>query len=445
MGTEIAISFSSLRTQLENEKSSLFKIDENIKKIVQTSGRFSNDRFNPTGHYARGGHQQIGGRNSFSDYKNQKNDDQFAKRKNETKTVFSRLSARVQDSDGEDDGPGIKRAKVPSAVSRELPSRAAVLRAQGDDEQARTRNRRIFGSLLGTLQKFKQEEIGLQTKEEKKAQVERKIEEQARLEKEREQKERKTLFAEREHKKATIKALEAKMARVQEFEKWEASQKSLANFILTKAKPHVYWLPKKMTDKATEKLNSSRKFHEKYMIKKRLELQDELQRIEQRCLRPRGPGTKENEPNHVHDEEGKEHEKAPVENSGVVIKNEEEDKGRKRNKFAMDVDEKEKEDSDADDRHEEASTDKPQEDSTDKPQEASTDKPQEENVTEENKMDTNTEEEAAVVKAETVKGTEPKEVKENLESSKESTAEENTNNESQDVEMKDPVDNSEHS
>lgn len=98
--------------------------------------------------------------------------------------------------------------------------------------------------------------------EDKKAQVERKIEEQARQEKEREQKERKTLYAEREHKKAKIKALEAKMGRVQEFEKWEESQKNLANFILTRAKPHIYWLPKKMTEKATEKLTSSRKFHE---------------------------------------------------------------------------------------------------------------------------------------------------------------------------------------
>lgn len=79
-------------------------------------------------------------------------------------TFFGRLSARAHDSDGEDEGPGIKRARVPSAVCRELPTRAAVLRAQGDDEQARKRNRRIFGSLLGTLQKFKQEEIVLQTK-----------------------------------------------------------------------------------------------------------------------------------------------------------------------------------------------------------------------------------------------------------------------------------------
>ena len=79
-----------------------------------------------------------------------------------TKYILYRLSARVPDSDGEEDGP--KRTRMSSAVSRELPTRAAVLRAQGDDEQARTRNRRIFSSLLGTLQKFKQEEIVLQTK-----------------------------------------------------------------------------------------------------------------------------------------------------------------------------------------------------------------------------------------------------------------------------------------
>ncbi|XP_063831156.1 pinin [Ostrinia nubilalis] len=349
MGTEVAISFSSLRTQLENEKSSLFKIDENIKKI-QVSGRsFSNDsRFNnASGDYYKSGFR-AGGRNSFQDAgNNYKNEEQlFGKRKHETKTVFSRLSARVQDSDGEDDGPGIKRGRVPSAVCRELPTRAAVLRAQGDDEQARKRNRRIFGSLLGTLQKFKQEEIVLQTKEDKKAQVERKIEEQARLEKEREQKERKTLYAEREHKKAKIKALEAKMARVQEFEKWEESQKSIANFILTKAKPHIYWIPKKMSEKATEKLNSSRKFHEKCMIKKRQELQEELQRIEQRCLRPRGPGAKENDPELTDKDVEMPLQKDPAEQDQEMN---EDDKGHKRNKFAADADEKE--DSDGDDRH----------------------------------------------------------------------------------------------
>lgn len=96
--------------------------------------------------------------------------------------------------------------------------------------------------------------------------MERKIEEQARLEKEREQRERKSLFIEREQKKATIKALEAKMFRVSEFEKWESSQKSLGNFILTKAKPHIYWIPKKINDKTSELLSSSKKYHESKFI-----------------------------------------------------------------------------------------------------------------------------------------------------------------------------------
>ncbi|XP_032521212.1 pinin isoform X2 [Danaus plexippus] len=354
MVTEVAISFNTLRAQLESEKSNLFKIDENIKKIVQTSGRFT-DRFNGTGDYARGGLRGAA-RNNYSDLSNHFKNDDPLKRKHETKTVFSRLSARVQDSDGEEEVPD-KRARVHSTVCKELPTRAAVLRAQGDDEQARTRNRRIFGSLLGTLQKFKQEEIVLQTKEEKKAQVEKKIEEQAKLEKEREQKQRRTLFAEREHKKATIKALEAKMARVQEFEKWEASQQCLGNFIVTKAKPHVYWLPKKLDEKATEKLNSSRKFHEKTMSLKRQELQEELLRIEMKVLRPRGPGAKENYQQNNTQTKQEERQEEP------------EDRNKRRDKFAIDEDEVY--DSDGDERQD--------------------DSRETNNITEETNMDTNTE------------------------------------------------------
>lgn len=78
------------------------------------------------------------------------------------------------------------------------------------------------------------------------------------------------------------------------------------------------------------------------MARKRQELQEELHRIEQRCLRQRGPNFKDEQENHhVNQEKGE-----------VEIKTEikEEDKGSKRNKFAMDVDDKE--DTDGDDNHE---------------------------------------------------------------------------------------------
>lgn len=73
------------------------------------------------------------------------------------------------------------------------------------------------------------------------------------------------------------------------------------------------------------------------MIKKRQELQEELVRIEQRCLRPRGPGTKENDPDNHDDQK----------DALVEVK----DEKKKRDKFATDADMKE--DSDGDDRHEE--------------------------------------------------------------------------------------------
>lgn len=79
------------------------------------------------------------------------------------------------------------------------------------------------------------------------------------------------------------------------------------------------------------------------MSRKRQELQEELHRIEQKCLRPRGFAAKENAqevPPHPED-------KAQAQADGG-----DGDRGRKRDKFAMDVDEKERDDSDGEERHE---------------------------------------------------------------------------------------------
>lgn len=84
------------------------------------------------------------------------------------------------------------------------------------------------------------------------------------------------------------------------------------------------------------------------MAKKRQELQEELLRIEQRCLRPRGPGAKENDPELTEKDVDMPLEKDTLSEQDQEMK--EDEKGHKRNKFAMDADEKEKEDSDGDDR-----------------------------------------------------------------------------------------------
>ena len=78
------------------------------------------------------------------------------------------------------------------------------------------RNRRMFGSLLGTLAKFRQEESHLKDKEDKRAKIEQRLDENARQEKESLRKERHNLFLERRRQQAHVRRLEWKMHRLRE-------------------------------------------------------------------------------------------------------------------------------------------------------------------------------------------------------------------------------------
>lgn len=169
----------------------------------------------------------------------------------ETKSVFSRLSGPP----GRDEEI---KPKLNSRIIRELPTREEIVNAQGSDAASRARNRRMFGSLMGTLQKFCQEESRLKPKEEKKAQIERKLEDQQLKERENMKKERQDLFLNRKRQQAEIKMLEAKMMRIKELATWEESKKPMANFIKTKAKPRIYYLPKVLDKKSEKKLAECR-------------------------------------------------------------------------------------------------------------------------------------------------------------------------------------------
>lgn len=169
-----------------------------------------------------------------------------AKRKPDTKSVFSRLSGPPSSRDDD------IKPKLNSRIIRELPTKEEIVEAQGSDPASRARNRRMFGSLLGTLQKFCQEESRLKQKEQKKAQIEKKLEEQQNQEREIMKKERQNLYNTRKRQQMEIKMLENKMNLMKEFGTWEESKKPLMNFIRTKTKPRIYYLPK-VLDKRTER------------------------------------------------------------------------------------------------------------------------------------------------------------------------------------------------
>uniref|UniRef100_A0A1B6D1H6 Pinin n=1 Tax=Clastoptera arizonana TaxID=38151 RepID=A0A1B6D1H6_9HEMI len=308
--------YGSLQEELKRAKEDLKGVEENIKKIIgrdpnegppnrlmlkrTVSMVDSSDKEIETGTTWRpnqGDNNFIGRGRKVTTYRNwqdlnvktntNKDDERPIKRRlGEPKTVFSRLSGppRISrnESSGEDNTISSLKPVLSSQVivtPREIPSRKEVLAAQGSDESSKARNRRMFGALLGTLQKFRQEETKLKGREEKKAQVEKKLEEAAIREKEELKRERQELFQNRKRRQADIRNIELKMLRIQEQEEWEKSNKHLLNFIQTKAKPHIFYLPKKHIKKTEEALLASQSVIGKMIEKKRAEVQDEVAAI----------------------------------------------------------------------------------------------------------------------------------------------------------------------
>lgn len=203
----------------------------------------------------------------------------------EPKTVFSRLSARVpsnaDDSADEDDTiikPAVSSRVI--ATPREIPSRQEVIRRERIDERSRQRNKRMFGALLGTLQKFRQEETKLKAKEDKKAEVEARVEEARRREKEELRRERQQLFLSRKRQLAEVRALEAKLARSRQFQDWRAAQLPLASFIKTRAQPPIYYAPKRKLPQTDILLAQSAKELHEEIERREKALVEELELIE---------------------------------------------------------------------------------------------------------------------------------------------------------------------
>ncbi|XP_033188671.1 desmosome associated protein-like protein pinnin [Bombus vancouverensis nearcticus] len=289
LDTQEAWGAESLEAQLEAARDGLRGLDRSIRKIL---GRDLPDGENgplqPPPRLSQKRPLQEDRRRVVSDFVN--NELPGGKRRwqgsnGEPKTVFSRLSARVpsnnDDSADEDDNvikPAVSSRVI--ATPREIPSRQEVIRRERIDERSRQRNKRMFGALLGTLQKFRQEETKLKAKEDKKAEVEARVEEARRREKEELRRERQQLFLSRKRQLAEVRALEAKLARSRQFQDWRAAQLPLASFIKTRAQPPIYYVPKRKHPQTDILLGQSAKeLHEEIERREKV-LIDELEAIE---------------------------------------------------------------------------------------------------------------------------------------------------------------------
>ncbi|XP_003706854.1 desmosome associated protein-like protein pinnin isoform X3 [Megachile rotundata] len=278
-----------LEAQLEAARDGLRGLDRSIRKIL---GRDLPDGENgpiqPPPRLSQKRPLQEDRRRVVSDFVN--NELPGGKRRwqgsnGEPKTVFSRLSARVpsnnDDSADEDDNvikPAVSSRVI--ATPREIPSRQEVIRRERIDERSRQRNKRMFGALLGTLQKFRQEETKLKAKEDKKAEVEARVEEARRREKEELRRERQQLFLSRKRQLAEVRALEAKLARSRQFQDWRAAQLPLASFIKTRAQPAIYYVPKRKHPQTDILLAQSAKELHEEIERREKALVEELELIE---------------------------------------------------------------------------------------------------------------------------------------------------------------------
>nr|CAH7724625.1 unnamed protein product [Callosobruchus chinensis] len=285
MTMEVLKSFGSLQNELEEAKSSLKGVDEHLKRLIGRDPSEPPPRNNlkrPTPDDK--GRTKIQNRNRGFTLENE---EVPAKRRTAVPhvSVFKRLSDKVDDTHPIQHGPQRGMISKVIVTNKEIPSREEAIVAQNRDEKFKARNRRMFGALLGTLQKFQQEETKLKPREEKRAQLEKKIEEHEIKEKAEIKKERQELFLSRKRKQAEIKVIELKMLRMREYVVWEESQKPRMNFITTKAKPQIHYLPRRMNDKSKELLEKSKAEIEKILEKKKEQIASELQVMEERVKR----------------------------------------------------------------------------------------------------------------------------------------------------------------
>lgn len=277
----------ALQTELEKARENLKGVDENIKKLT---GRdpydqrpAGNRRSSLEGSRGRGRTLTPGGRR-FGE-----GDGQAARRL--VGGAFSRLGIspraagrgrprRTADSDEEEELPN--KPTIQSSViltPKEPKTRQDSLEEQKKDKKGNARNRRMFGLLLGTLQKFKDEAKESQDKEDQRKQIEHKLEEKAQEEKDEIIKERRQLFQERRQTQAKLRRIEQKIEIVETSQECQAERLKLVNFIRTKAKPHIFYLPRTLLEVHENKKKETATIINEIITQKQKLLEEEIENL----------------------------------------------------------------------------------------------------------------------------------------------------------------------
>lgn len=283
MTTKVNV-FANLETEFLLAQKSLKDVDESIKKItgrepINTKGAKaqSNPRNRVTPPF----------NNTFSSAitQNEEQTDEPQRKKRFFGSAFSRIHVSDRNDLVSDNETPARKPTLQSSViatTREVKPRTQALEEQKSDKKSLARNKRMFGMILGTLQKFQNEEsMRKDTQSQKRVEIEKKLDEKAEEERNALRRERRELFLVRREKQAQIRRIEHKLLRVEIHQDWERSHQHLGNFIQTKTKPHIFYLPAKHYPESEKRLQETKDKYRLIVAEKRAKVQKELSEIDE--------------------------------------------------------------------------------------------------------------------------------------------------------------------
>ncbi|XP_011404793.2 PREDICTED: pinin-like [Amphimedon queenslandica] len=149
------------------------------------------------------------------------------------------------DFEGDDD---INKSETDSSVNlRSSVSTAPVpprpTAPLNTDKTSRQRNRRMFGMLMGTLQKFQKDNSQDTEQEKRRVQIENKLEQVAMREREEATQQKKMLLDQRKLQRKLVGKLTYQLESVELYEDWNQHDMKLTGYIKTKAQPPLFYLP----------------------------------------------------------------------------------------------------------------------------------------------------------------------------------------------------------
>jgi pinin len=202
-------------------------------------------------------------------------------------TAFSKVNRVHSSHEYEEESPITRKPTIASSVVaniRPQKPRTQALEEQKSDSKGMARNRRMFGMILGTLQRFQSDEGKRKETTQRRQQIEKKVDKVAEDEKSAVVKERKELFKNRRNKQAELRKVQFKMERVEVHQDWERSHQHLGSFIRTRTKPYIFYMPKKLTSETEKRLTETKETYRLIVAEKRAKVQKELADIDE-CYR----------------------------------------------------------------------------------------------------------------------------------------------------------------